>query len=58
MIMLKALVVLKIFTFLSRAFVQVGKWLDQKVNVNFKIFDVPSWTTHNYNAHIAQYLKK
>ena len=34
---LKALFVLKIFEFLFRIFVQVGKWLDKKVKVNFKI---------------------
>ena len=44
---LKALFVLKIFKFLS-----------QKDKVNFKIYDVKTWFTNNYNAHINQYLKK
>ena len=34
------------------------KWLDKKVTVNFKIYDVADWTTNNYNTYFAQYLKK
>ena len=34
------------------------KRLDWKDYVNFKIDDVPTWLTNNYNAHIAQYLTK
>ena len=31
----------------------------QKVKiVNFKIHDVTTWLTNNYNAHVAQYLTK
>ena len=44
--MLKALFVLKIFTFLSWLFGYVGKWLDKKAVVNFKIYDVTDWTTN------------
>ena len=35
----KALLVLKIFTFLSRLFDHVGKWLDEKAKLDFKIYD-------------------
>ena len=28
-----------------------------KTIVNLKIYDVISWTTINYNTHIAQYFK-
>ena len=37
---LKALFVLKIFTFFSRLFGHVGKFLDKKTKVDFKIYDV------------------
>ena len=30
----------------------------QKNKINFKIFDVTTWLTNNYNTHIAQYLTK
>ena len=33
-------------------------WLDKKLMVNFKIYDVTDWSTNNCNTHIAQYLKK
>ena len=54
---LKALFVLKIFKFLSSIFGHVEKPLDQKVKVNFKIYDITTWLTNNYNTHIAQCLK-
>ena len=53
---LKALFVLKIF--LSCLCRHVEKRLDQKDEVNFKIYDVTAWETNNCNTHIAQYLKK
>ena len=34
------------------------KRLDQKDKVNFRIQDVATWLTNNYNTHIAQYLTK
>ena len=34
------------------------KWLDEKDKLNFKIYDVTTWLTNNYNSHIAQYLTK
>ena len=49
---LKALFVLKIFTFLS-----MKKGLIRN-KVNFKIYDVTTWITSNYNTHIAKYLIK
>ena len=55
---LKALFVLKIFTFLSSLFGHVGRRIDKKAKVIFKIYDVTRWAANNYNIHIAQYLKK
>ena len=51
---LKARFVLKIFKFFFWVFDHVGKWLDKKAKVNFKIYGV----TNSYNTHIAKYLKK
>ena len=34
------------------------KRLDEKDKINFKIYDVPTWLTNNYNTHIAQYFTK
>ena len=53
--MLKALSILEIFEVLSWF---LEKWLEKKVIVNWKIYDVTGWTTNNYNKHIARYLKK
>ena len=53
---LKALFVLKIFKFLSQLFGHVKKRLDQKDQVNFKIYDVTAWLQDNCTTHIAQYL--
>ena len=47
---LKALFVLKIFKFLSWLFGHVGKRPDWKDEVNFKIYDVTTWLTNNYNT--------
>ena len=55
---LKGLFVLKIFKFHPELFVHVGKRLDKKAKVNFKINDVTVWETNSYNTYIAQYLKK
>ena len=51
--MLKALLVLEIFIFLSWLFSYAEKWLDKKGMANFKLYDFPDWTTYNYNTHIA-----
>ena len=53
--MLKALFVIKIFTFLSSLFSYVEQRLDKKGRVNFKIHDVTDWKTNNCNAYIAQF---
>ena len=53
--MLKALLGLVIFTFLSWHFGYVEK---RKAVVNFKIYDIADWVTNNFNTHITQYLKK
>ena len=55
---LKALLVLKIFKFLSWLFGQVAKRLDKKDKINFKFYDATAWLTNNCNTHIAQYLEK
>ena len=57
-LMLRALFVLHIFTFLSLYFGYVEKRLNQKAIVNFTIYDVTGWTINNYNTLIAQYHKK
>ena len=55
---LKALFVLKIFIILSWLSDHVGKWLDQKDKVNFKVYDVRTWETNNWDRHFAQHLRK
>ena len=56
--MLQALPALKIFKFLSWLFGYIGKSLDEKAKVDFKIYDVTDWTANNSNTHIAQCLEK
>ena len=34
------------------------KRIDQKDNINFKLYDVTTWFTHNFNTHTVQYLTK
>ena len=54
----------KLFSFWSYSnfyfnfFREVGKRLDNKAMVDFKIYDVTGWETNNWNSHIAYYLKK
>ena len=57
---LKTLFALKIFEFLScpEFFGHVGKRLDKKAKVIFKIHDVTIWEKNNCNTNIAQYLTK
>lgn len=43
-LMLKALFVLEVFTFLSWCFGYVEKWLDKKAMVTYKIYHVTDWT--------------
>ena len=55
---------LKVFSFLRYLYFcldfcsRVGKLLDKKAKVDFKICDVTVWEPNNHNTHIAQYLKK
>ena len=49
---------LKYLNLCPEFFVHVGKTLDKKANVNFKVYEVINWETNNCNTHIAQYLKK
>ena len=51
--MLKALFVLKIFVFLFRLVVHVGKRFGRKAKINLKIYNVTEWITNNYNAYIS-----
>ena len=55
---LKALILLKMLKFLSWIFGHVGKLLDKKDQVIFKIYGVTTWLTNNCNTHIDQYIKK
>ena len=58
---LKALFLLKIFKFLYFCidfYGHLGKQLDKKTKVNFKIYDIKNWEINNYNVHFTQYLKK
>ena len=52
---LKALVVLKIFKFLSKFAGHVGKPLDYKDKANFEIHDVTTWEINNCNTSNAQW---
>ena len=54
--MVKALLILKIFKFLSSVFGQVEKRLDKKGKANFKIYDIMTLLT--IAIHIAQDLTK
>ena len=56
--MLKALFVLEILNFLYLLSGYVGKRLNKKTKVNFKIYDVTDRTASNYHTHIVQYIKK
>ena len=55
--MLKALLVLEIFAFLSGLFGYVEKRFYKRAKVHFKIYNVTDWSTNIYNSHIVQYLK-
>ena len=55
---LKALFALEIITFLLQRFGYLEKWLDKKISVNSKVYDVTDWITDNQNIHIVQYLYK
>ena len=47
-LMLKAIFVLDIFKFLFWYFGYVEEWLDKKVKVNLKNYDVIDWIINNY----------
>ena len=53
----KALIVLKVFKFLSWLFGHVSKPLDLKDKINFKFYDVTAWLANNCNTYIVQYLE-
>ena len=55
--MLQVLFVLKILKFLSRPFSNVGKRLDKKAKVNFKIYDTTDWETNNSIHIIHNFLR-
>ena len=54
----KAHFVLKIFKLLSWLFAYISKRLHWKDRVNFKFYDVTTWSTNNCYTPIAQYLEK
>ena len=56
-LILKALVVLKIFKFLSWLLGHIEKRFDSKGKVNFNIYEITTWETNNCNTHIAQCLR-
>ena len=51
--MLKALFVFKIFVFLFRLVVHVGKRFDRKTKINLKIYNVTEWIINNYTTYIS-----
>ena len=59
---LKAFFILEILTFLFWLFGHIEKtaWLERLIidKTNFKIYDVKTLSTNNYNTHITQYLTK
>ena len=56
---LNAFFILKLFGFLNRLFfVNVGKQLEKKSKINFKIYEIKDWETNNCNTPIACYLKR
>ena len=55
---LKALFVLKIFTFLSLLFGHVEKRIDKKDKVNFKFYDVASWLTKTILIHLLRNISR
>ena len=48
--MLKALFVYTIFRYLSGSFGHLGKGLDKKAKLKFKIYDVTNWQINNYKT--------
>ena len=54
---LKALFVLKVFSFLSWLFGPVEERLDWKDKVDFKIHDIETWLANNCNTHISNISK-
>ena len=50
----KALVVIKMFKFLSWLFGHIEKMVWLKEKINFKINNVPTWLTNNYNITITK----
>ena len=46
---------LRYLHFSSDFFGSIGKQLDKKAKVNFKVYDVIDRETNNYNTYIAQY---
>ena len=54
----KALLVLKIFKFLSRLFAHAAKRLHKKDKVKFKFYDVIAWLTNNRNKPVSQHFQE
>ena len=48
---------LRYLNFCPDVFGHVEKWLDKKVKVNLKIYDVSTWMASNRNTHIGNILR-
>ena len=44
------------FKFSLGFFDHIGKRLDKKTKIKFKIYDVTGGTANNYNTHVIEYL--
>ena len=49
---------LRYLQFCPNFFYYIGKQLDKKTKVNFKVYDVTNWNTNNCNKCTARCLKK
>ena len=45
---------LRYFSFCPEFFNHVGKWLDKKAKVSFKIYDVTTWEISKYDTPVAK----
>ena len=55
---ISSLFTFEIYMFFVLTFGYVGKLVDKKAMVNFKIYEVTDWTRNNCNTNVSQYLKK
>ena len=55
---LKVISTLKIFKSCADFFGHVGRRLDKRAKVSFKIYDITKLVTNNFNTNFTEYLKK